>query len=295
MVSPTGRRRLNVAVADGVVTYVGPDRPGARETVDASRAAGDARRRRHPRAPDGPRQHRARGLPDRHQSRPRPPGSRPSSSTRTARRSGTCRGPARQARPPAGPVQRRLRAGGARLARAAPTAVADLWRGRGLVLQGLHLHHARRAGPRRRRAEGAPRGHGAVRRGQPDALRGRVPDRERRVAAPRSRAATTTASCPTGATGTRSWWPPPSPALLVRRTGARATVAHVSNPEVASYLAPSGRGGRPSRAEGCPQYFLLREDEVHEHGALRKFTPPARARTDEDEREMWRPAPARAC
>ena len=36
VVSPTGRRRLNVAVADGVVTYVGPDRPGARETVDAS-------------------------------------------------------------------------------------------------------------------------------------------------------------------------------------------------------------------------------------------------------------------
>ncbi|MGA9746431.1 MAG: dihydroorotase family protein [Nocardioides sp.] len=76
-------------------------------------------------------------------------------------------------------------------------------------------------------------------------------------------------------------------ALLVRRTGARATVAHVSNPEVASYIAAERARGATLSAEGCPQYFLLREDEVHEHGALRKFTPPARARTDEDEREMW--------
>ncbi len=76
-------------------------------------------------------------------------------------------------------------------------------------------------------------------------------------------------------------------ALLVRRTGARATVAHVSNPEVASYIAAERARGAALSAEGCPQYFLLREDEVHEHGALRKFTPPARARTDDDEREMW--------
>jgi dihydroorotase len=41
-------------------------------------------------------------------------------------------------------------------------------------------------------------------------------------------------------------------------------------------------------AEACPQYFLLREDEIDEHGPLRKFTPPARARIDADEDEMWR-------
>jgi dihydroorotase-like cyclic amidohydrolase len=40
-------------------------------------------------------------------------------------------------------------------------------------------------------------------------------------------------------------------------------------------------------AEACPQYLLLREDEVHDCGALRKFTPPARARSDEDEERMW--------
>ena len=77
-------------------------------------------------------------------------------------------------------------------------------------------------------------------------------------------------------------------ALLVRRTGARATIAHVSNDEVASYIAAERARGATIGAEGCPQYFLLREDEVHEHGALRKFTPPARARTDDDEAQLWR-------
>jgi dihydroorotase (multifunctional complex type) len=77
-------------------------------------------------------------------------------------------------------------------------------------------------------------------------------------------------------------------ALLVRRTGARATIAHVSNPEVAAYVAAERVRGGTLAAEGCPQYFLLREDEVHEHGALRKFTPPARARTADDEAQMWR-------
>jgi dihydroorotase (multifunctional complex type) len=76
-------------------------------------------------------------------------------------------------------------------------------------------------------------------------------------------------------------------ALLVRRTGARATIAHVSHPEVAEYVAQERTRGANLAAEGCPQYFLLREEEVLDQGALRKFTPPARARTDEDERQMW--------
>lgn len=77
-------------------------------------------------------------------------------------------------------------------------------------------------------------------------------------------------------------------ALLVRRTGARATIAHVSNPEVAEYVAAERSRGAQLAVESCPQYFLLREDEVHEHGPLRKFTPPARARLDDDEATMWR-------
>lgn len=77
-------------------------------------------------------------------------------------------------------------------------------------------------------------------------------------------------------------------ALLVRRTGSRATIAHVSNPEVADYIARERRRGARLAAESCPQYFLLRENEVHDHGPLRKFTPPARARIDDDEIRMWR-------
>jgi dihydroorotase (multifunctional complex type) len=76
-------------------------------------------------------------------------------------------------------------------------------------------------------------------------------------------------------------------ALLVRRTSSSATIAHVSHPEVAEYVAQERNRGARLAAEGCPQYFLLREDEVLEHGALRKFTPPARARTDDDEQQMW--------
>ena len=77
-------------------------------------------------------------------------------------------------------------------------------------------------------------------------------------------------------------------ALLVRRTHARAAIAHVSNQEVASYIAAERTRGARLAAEGCPQYFLLREDDVHQRGALRKFTPPARSRTDDDELQMWR-------
>ncbi|GAA1247445.1 dihydroorotase [Pseudonocardia aurantiaca] len=76
-------------------------------------------------------------------------------------------------------------------------------------------------------------------------------------------------------------------ALLVRRTGATATIAHVSHPEVAEYVAQERSRGARLAAESCPQYFLLREQEVIEQGALRKFTPPARARTDDDETQMW--------
>lgn len=76
-------------------------------------------------------------------------------------------------------------------------------------------------------------------------------------------------------------------ALLARLTGVRATVAHVSGPEVASIVAAARSAGADLAAEACPQYFLLREHEVLEQGPYRKFTPPARARTDADEDAMW--------
>lgn len=74
---------------------------------------------------------------------------------------------------------------------------------------------------------------------------------------------------------------------LVVETGVRATVAHVSNPTVAEIVQRARDRGADIGAEACPQYFALREDEVLEWGALRKFTPPARARSDGDEAAMW--------
>jgi len=70
-------------------------------------------------------------------------------------------------------------------------------------------------------------------------------------------------------------------AVLARDTGARAIAAHVSHAKALDLLADV-------TVESCPQYLTLREDEVVEHGAFRKFTPPARARDEGDLDAMWR-------
>jgi dihydroorotase (multifunctional complex type) len=76
-------------------------------------------------------------------------------------------------------------------------------------------------------------------------------------------------------------------ALLARRTGARATIAHVSHAEAATYVAAERRRGARLGAEACPQYFELREADCLDAGTLRKFTPPARARSAADQAAMW--------
>ena len=76
-------------------------------------------------------------------------------------------------------------------------------------------------------------------------------------------------------------------ATVARLTGARLVIAHASSADVLDLLARERAAGAPVLAETCPQYLHLREAEVHEHGALRKFTPPARIRSGEDETRMW--------
>jgi dihydroorotase (multifunctional complex type) len=76
-------------------------------------------------------------------------------------------------------------------------------------------------------------------------------------------------------------------AVLAARHGTRATIAHVSTPEVARIIDWAGSIGADVGAEACPQYFALREDEVLTEGPLRKFTPPARARTEAQVGAMW--------
>jgi dihydroorotase (multifunctional complex type) len=75
--------------------------------------------------------------------------------------------------------------------------------------------------------------------------------------------------------------------ILARHAGARATIAHVSTPEVAALVTSAHESGVDLVSEACPQYFHLREDEVLVEGALRKFTPPARLRSAEEEGDLW--------
>jgi len=70
-------------------------------------------------------------------------------------------------------------------------------------------------------------------------------------------------------------------AELASLTGAKVVVAHASQPAAADSARPF------CLVETCPQYMTLLESEAIEFGALRKFTPPARARTETDLREMW--------
>ncbi len=77
-------------------------------------------------------------------------------------------------------------------------------------------------------------------------------------------------------------------AALAAASGVKATIAHVSNPAVVAVIEAGRTWGADLAGEACPQYFVLREDEVSEHGNLRKFTPPARIAADGDKEEMWR-------
>jgi len=72
--------------------------------------------------------------------------------------------------------------------------------------------------------------------------------------------------------------------VLAKHATARVVLAHASSPEVVDLARAVGG----VRVESCPQYFHLLEEEVQRHGAFRKFTPPARARTEQDLEEMWR-------
>ncbi len=78
-----------------------------------------------------------------------------------------------------------------------------------------------------------------------------------------------------------------STAALALDTQAKITCAHVSNTLVLDVIDAFRRLGAQIAAEACPQYFALEEKEVSEHGSLRKFTPPARIRSEADRADMW--------
>jgi dihydroorotase (multifunctional complex type) len=75
--------------------------------------------------------------------------------------------------------------------------------------------------------------------------------------------------------------------VLARSTRARVVLAHVSNADALALVARERAAGGDVAAESCPQYLCLLERELLVHGAFRKFTPPARARSIVELDEMW--------
>jgi dihydroorotase (multifunctional complex type) len=75
--------------------------------------------------------------------------------------------------------------------------------------------------------------------------------------------------------------------VLALSTRASVVVAHASTADVGGIVAGYRAAGARIVAETCPQYFYVGEAEVLDHGPLRKFTPPARIRSDHDRARMW--------
>ena len=76
--------------------------------------------------------------------------------------------------------------------------------------------------------------------------------------------------------------------LLARLSGVRAIAAHVSHPAAADLVHRECALGARLWLETCPQYLYLHEYDILDWGGLRKFTPPARIRSEADADEMWR-------
>jgi dihydroorotase len=76
-------------------------------------------------------------------------------------------------------------------------------------------------------------------------------------------------------------------AQLAGASGANVVIAHCSHPSIVDIVSHYRAWGVRIWAEGCPQYLYLREDEIKQLGAFRKFTPPARASSPEDLKAMW--------
>ncbi|MDR1978450.1 MAG: allantoinase AllB [Synergistaceae bacterium] len=65
---------------------------------------------------------------------------------------------------------------------------------------------------------------------------------------------------------------------LVRETGARAHICHVSHPDVAERVRRAQAEGLPISAETCTHYLVYTEDDLLRGGMLYKCAPPLRDR-----------------
>lgn len=72
---------------------------------------------------------------------------------------------------------------------------------------------------------------------------------------------------------------------IVRATGSRAHICHISHPEVAQIVKEAICEGLPVTAETCPHYLGFTEELVLEKGAPAKCTPPLR--TKDAVEKLW--------
>ncbi|MDY3868001.1 MAG: allantoinase AllB [Pyramidobacter sp.] len=72
---------------------------------------------------------------------------------------------------------------------------------------------------------------------------------------------------------------------LMRRTGVRAHICHVSHPDAAELIAEAQREGLPLTAETCSHYLTFTEDDLMERGMLFKCAPPLRTASERD--RLW--------
>lgn len=73
---------------------------------------------------------------------------------------------------------------------------------------------------------------------------------------------------------------------VTRETGARTTVAHVSQAKLLQKIHEAYESGVDIHAESCPHYFYLTDKDVVKLGPWGQFTPPPRS--EENLEEMWR-------
>ena len=73
---------------------------------------------------------------------------------------------------------------------------------------------------------------------------------------------------------------------LVRESGARAHICHISHPEVAKIVRQAQLEGLPITGETCTHYLVFTEDDVLQSGAMFKCAPPLRTEADRD--RLWK-------
>lgn len=72
---------------------------------------------------------------------------------------------------------------------------------------------------------------------------------------------------------------------LVRKTGVRAHICHVSHPAAAELIGSAQRCGLPITAETCMHYLIFNETDLLTKGPLFKCAPPLRAA--DEQKKLW--------